>query len=124
MSRVTPIEVKEVIPTTLSDPMIQIWIDVANTIVSASADCIGGDEALLTQVELMLSSHFVALVDQDADSSNSSIKQEKTDDISTTYNTKELTGTVNDTVYGQAANKLSNGCLTKVDKAVAKIGLS
>ena len=34
MSRVTPTEVKEIITTDLTDPVIQIWIDAANVIVT------------------------------------------------------------------------------------------
>ncbi len=121
MARVTPTEVKVVIPTTLTDPVIQVWIDSANVIVDSAAACINGDEALLTKVELFLSSHFVALVDPDADSSKSSIKQEKTQDITTTYNTAELKNNINDTVYGRAANSLSKGCLITVNQEPATV---
>ena len=52
MSRVTPAEVKAIVPTTLSDTITQVWIDSANAIVTDNSTCISKDEAGLTQVEL------------------------------------------------------------------------
>ena len=112
-ARVTIAEVKVVIGTTLTDPVIQVWIDASNTVVNQAADCINGDEALLKQIELFLSSHFVALIDPDSDASNSQIKSEKIESVSFTYATAELSRNINDTPYGQTANFLSNGCLIK-----------
>jgi hypothetical protein len=114
MSRVTPEEVKAIIDTDLSDPVIQIWIDAANTIVTANAECIGGDEALLTQVELFLSAHNVGMLDSDI---RNQIKKEGPDGFQTEYmqSANVSDELINSTVYGQQANRLSNGCLANVD---------
>lgn len=114
MSRVTPTEVKAIIATTLTDPVVQIWIDAANTIVNENADCIGGDAALLTQVELFLSAHNVGMLDSDV---RNEIKKEGPDGFQTEYMksvniSNEL---INSTVYGQQANRLANGCLANID---------
>ena len=118
-SRVTPTEVKAIVATTLTDPIVQTWIDAANSVVNENAACIGGDDALLTQVELYLSSHFIALVDPGLD--NSRVSKEKTEELETDFNVAKLMGNVNDTVYGTTANMLSKGCLTNANQAIATV---
>ena len=119
-SRVTPTEVKVIIETTLADAVVQIWIDAANAIVNDQSACIGGDEALLTQVELYLSAHFVALVDPESDRSR--VKSEKLkNDFSITYNAATLENNINDTAYGKTANMLANGCLIQTTQAKATV---
>jgi hypothetical protein len=117
MSRVTPTEVKAIIETPLTDPVIQIWIDGANTIVTANAECIGGDDALLTQVELYLSAHFVGMLDPGV---RGFITKEKLDVFETTYsNPVTLSNIIDNTPYGTTANMLSGGCLANVsDRAI------
>jgi len=114
MSRVIPEEVKAIIDTDLTDTQIQIWIDAANTIVTANAECIGGDEDLLTQIELFLSAHNVGMLDSDV---RNEIKKEGLKGFETEYMksvavSEEL---INSTVYGQQANRLSGGCLANSD---------
>lgn len=118
MSRVTPTQVKEIIATDLSDPVIQIWIDAANTIVTANAECIGGDEALLTQIELFLSAHNIGMLDSDV---RNQIKKEGPDGFQTEYmqSVNVSDELINSTVYGQQANRLSNGCLANADDRAA-----
>lgn len=119
ISRVTPTQVKAIISTDLTDPVIQIWIDGANTIVTANADCIGGDDALLTQVELYLSAHFVGMLDP---SIRGFITKEKTDVFETTYsNPAVLKNIIDNTPYGTTANMLSNGCLANTSDKLASI---
>jgi len=118
-TRVTPAEVKAIVATTLVDPVIQTWIDAANAVVNDNSDCIGGDEPLLTQVELYLSSHFLALVGPELDRSR--VSKEKTEQLVTDYNVAKLMGNVNDTVYGTTANMLAKGCLTDINQAVATV---
>lgn len=115
-SRVTPEEVKAIITTTLTDPIIQIWIDAANSVVNDNAACIGGDDALLTQVELYLSAHFVGMLDP---AIRGFVTKEKLDVFETTYsNPVAMRELIDSTVYGQTANMLSKGCLANVaDKA-------
>lgn len=118
-SRVTPTEVKAIVETTLADPIVQTWIDAANAVVNENSSCIGGDDALLTQVELYLSAHFIALVDPGLDSSR--VSKEKTEELETDFNVAKLMGNVNDTVYGTTANMLSKGCLTNANQAIATV---
>lgn len=117
MSRVTPTEVKAIITTPLADPVIQIWIDGANTIVTANADCIGGDDALLTQVELYLSAHFIGMLDPAV---RGFVTKEKLDVFETTYsNPVTLSNVIDNTPYGTTANMLSGGCLANTsDRAI------
>lgn len=118
-TRVTPTEVKAIVATTLDDPVVQVWIDAANSVVNENTACIGGDDALLTQVELYLSAHFIALVDPGLDRSR--VSKEKTEELETDYNVTKLMGNVNDTVYGTTANMLSKGCLTNANQAIATV---
>jgi hypothetical protein len=118
MSRVTPEEVKAIVTTSLTDPVIQVWIDGANAIVNESADCIGNDEAILTQVELYLSAHLVAMLDPEL---RGFVTKEKLDVFETTYsNPVTIKNNIDNTPYGTMANRLSNGCLANIDdKAVS-----
>lgn len=118
-TRVTPTDVKVIIATTLADPVIQVWIDAANAIVNQQSACIGGDEALLTQIELQLSAHFVALVDPSSDRSKAT--SEKIGPLDVNYNSATLANNINDTAYGKAANMLSNGCLIQTTQANATV---
>jgi len=118
-TRVTPTEVKVIIPTTLADPVIEVWIDAANAIVNEQAACIGGDDALLTKVELFLSAHFVALVDPASDQSKAT--KEEIGPLTVSYNTATLANNINDTAFGKTANMLSNGCLIKTTEAKATV---
>ena len=118
MSRVTPGEVSEIVETVLLDPVIQVWIDAANTIVTGASSCIGGDDALLAQVELYLAAHFIAINDI---SSGATVKSDKIDNQATTYSVVELQGNINDSSYGRAANMLSNGCLLTIGQEAATV---
>lgn len=118
-SRVTPEEVKEIVATSLTDSVIQVWIDGANSIVNANADCIGGDEALLTQVELYLSAHFVAMLDPKL---RGFITKRKLEVFETTYsNPVTLKNIIDNTPYGTTANMLSNGCLANASDKSAEV---
>lgn len=119
MSRVTPDEVKEIVSTELTDSVVQVWIDGANTIVDDNASCIGGDEALLTQVELFLSAHFVGMLDPQT---RGFITKDSVDGFETTYsNPVKLANIIDRTPYGTTANMLSGGCLTSTTKQAAKL---
>lgn len=119
MSRVTPEEVKQIVDTDLDDTTIQIWIDGAHAIVNANADCMGGYEALLTQVELFLSAHFVGMLDPEI---RGFVTKEKLDVFETTYsNPVTLSNIIDNTPYGTTANMLAGGCLTNTTKQAAKL---
>ena len=109
MARVTIEEVKAIVTTTLDDAVIQVWIDTAHAMVSKSAGCIGGDEGLLTAIELQLSAHFVAVNDP---SYSGAIVKSKLDVLETTYAVSSMDkNALEATPYGKAANMLSGGCL-------------
>ena len=122
MSRVTPAEVKLIVPTELSDPVVQIWIDSANTIVTANSECIGGDEDLLTQVELYLSAHLVAMLDP---ALRGFVTKEGPPGFETTYsNPMTIKNNIDGTPYGTTANMLSNGCLASTsDRSISLCAL-
>ena len=115
MSRSAPSEVKAIIDTSLSDPTIQIWIDVANVIVDDHLDCIDKDEVILKQIETNLSAHFVSMIDSDG--TGKTVEKDKAEDLETEYTKQKMIDEeINTTVYGRAANALSGGCLAKYDK--------
>jgi hypothetical protein len=111
MSRVTPEEVKVIVSTTLSDAVLQVWIDAASAIVTTKAACIGGDESLLKQIELYLSAHFI----QSSNPKNKGIKTKtKVDVIETTFSSlASISDSIDNTVFGTLANQLAGDCLSK-----------
>lgn len=120
MSRVTPDEVKVIVTTTLTDDVIQIWIDAASAMVTKYSSCIGGDEDLLTQIELYLSAHFVKLQDP---STKGAITKEKLDVIEVSYAVNAMDSTaINSTTYGKTADMLAGGCLTDYNDDYACVG--
>lgn len=112
-NRVSDLDVEQLTGTTMSCTNIGTWVSVANSIINSRLECINGTDALLEQIELQLSSHFVTMVDG---KSNASVTQEKTDMISTSYAKAIINESINETVYGRAANALSGGCLVDYDK--------
>jgi hypothetical protein len=119
MSRVTPDEVKTVVKSSLDDPVIQVWIDAANVIVSSNSECIGGAEPVLTQVELFLACHFVAMLDPEL---RGFVTKEKLDVFETTYsNPVSMKNNIDNTPWGTTANMLSGGCLTSTSDKVANV---
>jgi len=115
MARVTPTEVKEIVTTSLDDAVVSIWIDAASAIVDDNAVCINKDEAGLTQVELYLSAHFVAMLDP---STRGYVTKTKFDVMETDFSKPaEVANSIDNTTYGTTANMLSNGCLANADKA-------
>ena len=119
MSRVTPEEVKAIVKTSLDDSTIQTWIDAANSIVNTNTDCIGGNEVLLTQVELYLSAHFVGMLDPEI---RGFVTKEKLEVFETTYsNPVTLKNNIDNTPYGTTANMLSRGCLANTSDKSAEV---
>ena len=119
MSRVTPEEVRVIIETTLTDPVIQVWIDAASNIVDCHAECMGSCVDL-AQVELYLSAHFVGMLDP---SVKGFITEEGPAGFKTKYsNPVEMKNIIDNTTYGTTANMLSNGCLASVSDKLATVG--
>ena len=119
MARVTPEEVKAIVNTSLDDSVVQTWINAANAIVNSKAECIGGDEDLLKQIELMLSAHFVGMLDPEI---RGFVTKEKLDVFETTYsNPVTMKNNIDNTPYGTTANMLSGGCLATTTEKVATV---
>jgi len=120
-TRTTPTEVKQIIDTTLTDPQIQIWIDVANVIVTANVTC-GLSDAVMEEIERQLSAHFISLV-PDSGATGSAVKSEKLGDASVTYNVSSFDGDkLDSTIYGQTAKMLDTcGGLSNMGKKAISI---
>jgi len=123
MSRVTPTEVKAIVSTTLTDTITQVWIDAANTVVTANSVCIAGDAALLTQIELYLSAHFVAMLD--ASTRGYVTKDKIAGAFEIEYSDPAaIANSIDNTTYGTTANMLSKGCLANTsDRAISLCAL-
>jgi len=117
MSNVTPAQVKQVIDTDLADYQIQRWCDAAHFVVQDKADQIEGQDRQ-DMVELNLCAHLIAMLGDERGFKSS----EDLDGFKRSYtNTAKLQELINSTPYGNTANMLANGCLTDVDKVVAKV---
>jgi hypothetical protein len=119
MSRVTPDDVKLIVATVLTDPVIQVWIDAANMVVDDKADCINKNEEGLTAVELYLSAHLITLLDP---KKNGEITKFKIEGFETTYSSRGLSPElINRTPFGMTANMLSGGCLVSHTRPKASV---
>lgn len=117
MSRNAPAELKVIIPNTnLDDTTLQAFLDAASIIVDQIEAGCGSDlsQDTLKQIELYLAAHYAASADPSI-----SVKQEKFENASKTYNTAEMGVGVMGTPFGNIANALSNGCLAEIDKPPA-----
>lgn len=121
-ARTTPDEVRDIITTTLEDPAIQVWIGVANTIVTANVTC-GLGATVLEEIERQLTAHFISLLPSSSGGGNMSVKSEKLGEAQVTYSDvfagQKGIGT---TIYGQAALALDTcGGLKNLSKKAASI---
>lgn len=123
--RTTIADVRDLIPTwasdALTDDQIQMAIDSATCLVDRIAESYCGEslsEACLTQLETLLSGHFLALTYPLL-----GLSSETTDDCcksSVRYSWKFGDGILG-TNFGIAANTLSGGCVAEYDKQPANI---
>jgi hypothetical protein len=67
-ARVEPDEVKEIIDTSLTDSQINAFINSAHYLIQANLLNKGLSANILTQIELWLSAHFLAIRDQRVES--------------------------------------------------------
>lgn len=119
MPRVTPAEVKEIVTTSIADPIVETWIGASSKIVDKQASVINGDSAVLTQIELYLAAHFIAMLDPEV---SGQIKRTKIDIFETEFNSTGLSEELlNRTPYGVTANMLAGGCLLPLTKAKASV---
>lgn len=116
MARVTPAEVREILPddTTLTDVNLNVHITAAMCIVDDVATGCGSrlTTACLKEVERYLAAHFAAVQE------NTLTIKSETDPCCggrATYGFEFGQGIMG-TPYGQSANTLSCGCLAQYDK--------
>mgnify|MGYP006893408783 CR=1 FL=1 len=115
MARAKISDVINVLPvsTILNESQILQAIDAASCLVDQVATCAPQlSEACLAQVEIYLSAHYAASVENTLSTSS------QTDgccDSSVTYGFKFGEG-IKGTPFGQMANTLSSGCLAEFDK--------
>jgi hypothetical protein len=101
MARTTATEVKQVITTTLTDTQIDIWIDIANKIVTATVTC-GLGAATLEEIERQLTAHYIALL-PGSGSGAMPVKKEKVGEAEVTYADVFSGKGLETTIYGKAA---------------------
>lgn len=101
-NRVTALDVKQIIDTSLSDNIVTVFINTANTIVS---DTLGDDTTLSTtqleEIEKWLSAHLIASTRERQG------QTEKVGDASITYQGKTGAG-LDSTLYGQNVKMLDS----------------
>jgi len=118
MANTTIEQVKGLISTTESDPVVQNFIDSAESVVNGIKGALGGDQALWDRIELNLSAHYVAMRNPDEVSTVSDeMSGLKTTRASRTGKTSQLTSTA----FGVIANQLSNGLIEQSQRPKAFI---
>ena len=115
-ARVTAEAVKEIIRTSLSnDVILTSQINTANIFVDEYLESSGLSDAMLTQVELYLAAHFVALTDEGA-----GLTRDKLGDADQSYANVYGQG-LKSTRYGQTAMALdTTGVLANLTQPMLK----
>lgn len=114
MARVSHVEVKEIIATSVADDVIDNnFIDTANVFVNEHLLGCGHSDAILKKIEMYLAAHFLSISGTgDADDAGGALKFSKMGDASESYDTSGLSDGLNSSRYGQQAIFLDNsGCL-------------
>lgn len=124
MARTTVTEVREIITTTLTDPQVQTWIDIASAIVTANVTC-GLSAATLEEIERQLTAHFISLLPStEGGGVTPPIKKERLGEAEVTYEMGAYTSSeqLGTTVYGKTALMLDTcGGLANVGKKAISI---
>lgn len=114
--RVTAAQVMEIISTSQSTAVVNAFINSAHAVVEANLASASLGETLLTQIELWMAAHFLAMKDQ----RKSAVK---VGDLSVTYQGQTGMG-LNATQYGQQALAMdTSGTLSALDSKRAMISL-
>lgn len=117
-NRTTVDEVKALVPSKADECQIEALIQAANAIVTSKAGCIGGDAALLAQIELQLTAHFIASVDPAV---GGVVMSSRFENMSMSFATGRIGQNINRTAYGTIANGLAGGCLGTLGNAAATV---
>lgn len=116
MARTTSAEVSQLlnsIDMSIDCTLLSVWIEVASKVVDDNEDCIQGTDDQLTTIEKLLAAHFGVL---SGGGDNSNVVSEKADVLSASYDKASIANSINETVFGKAANAMSGGCLADYDK--------
>ena len=113
-TRTTPAEVKEIYPTSMTDAAVQIYINVANIIVTANITC-GLSAAILEEIERWLAAHLIASTQE------RQTKSERLAEAEVVF-TGEYGPGLKSTTYGQTAMMLDTcGGLASMGKKALKL---
>ena len=113
-TRTTPTEVKEIYPTDMLDAAVQIYINVANTIVTANVTC-GLTDAVLEEIERWITAHLIASTQE------RQTKSERLAEAEVVF-TGEYGPGLQATTYGQTAMMLDTcGGLASMGKKAIKM---
>lgn len=118
-NRVTGIEVKEIIKTSLSASAVEVFITPANLIVTKNLASLGTvDSDTLKEIERWLSAHFLASSNFERQKT-----QEKIGDASANYG-GQFGLKLDFTQYGQMVKTLDNsGVLSKLGNTPARVNV-
>lgn len=102
MSRVTPAELKVIYPTSATDETLQVFIDMANSVVDEELLNKGLSEDRLKMIELYLSAHFASM-SLSAGGTVGGLKKRKVGDSEEEYVTNAQNYGYMSSKYGQTA---------------------
>lgn len=123
MFYITPIEVRGIIKTELSDENIEEFISTAHLIVVKFLDPRGVDDSLKTEIKKYLAAHFISSSSKDKIATTTNVIEEKIGDASVRYGdvssssktTSVLLSDLRTTRWGQTAIMLDpSGVLGKL----------
>lgn len=114
-------EVKDITGSTLADAVIQPFIDAAECLIDAAAECTTATDACQDMAHTYLSAHL--LVTSNVGKASAQVKREKLEDVyEATYSSNGGSGTdVLSTTFGETANMLMGGCLKELGKTPVDI---
>lgn len=120
MARTTAPDVIALTGTSMLEPQVLTWVTVASKAIDKRESDIGADEETLALIELNLAAHFIALLNPGE--GGAIVTSERVEQLQTSFATQSnIADTINTTVYGQAANTLSDGILASGDDVAASV---
>ena len=123
--RATPSDVVSITGSTVDDTTIQVFINVANTLINQAVTegCSITSVTVLTQAESFLAAHLLMLSGVSEGKGGQLKTKERFENYSVEYGIAQLQGDgVTLTTYGQTANMLMGGCLSNLNSEQASIG--
>ena len=124
MPRAEPADVIVITGTTTDDTTIQVFINVANSIINAAVanGCAVTDATILRQAEAFLSAHFLVTSGAGEEGGGKVKTKERFENWSVEYAGASIEGDgITATTYGQTANMLMGGCLSNLNAEKASV---